>query len=125
MDIHEQFSYHVSKLKELVEDIKKAEEKDKEEADDTIIIDDNYVSDWERFVEFLRQLFNDSYNSDNFKAAIIQLILNDEELDLHEQMEKAFNYLGLYDDRILKSIVYVKGSDEITIKYNEVEYSED
>jgi len=122
MDIHEIFSHQVPKLKKLVEDIEKSEKEELERDKETnnIIIDDNYMSEWDRFAEFLRGLFNESFHDDRLKKAIFWLMFDNDELDLHEQIEEAFNHLTEYDDKILKKVVYIKDSNEITIKYNEI-----
>lgn len=123
MDIHEQFSYQVSKLYKLVEDIKRTK-KQIDEADSNTVLDDNYLSEWDRFSGFLKDLVTEDYG-DRFKKAIFWLLFDNEELDLHEQVEQAFDYFTDYDGKILKSIVYTKEGDEITVKYNEIEYPEE
>jgi hypothetical protein len=120
MDIQELFSYQVPKLKKLVEDITEQQKQDEEDKSDTLIIDENYRSEWDRFSEFLKDLINDSHN-DRFKLAIFWLLFENKELEFHEQIEQAFNYLSEYEDKVLKSMVYIKNTDEITIRFNKIQ----
>ncbi len=114
MDIHECFEY---KLKSFNEMVAKINEKPKE--DEEIDLDKPYISQWDHFESFLRELISDDHS--RFKSAILWLFFADEELELHEKMKNLFNILTDFDDKQLISMVYDSGCDRVKVDFDKSE----
>lgn len=111
MDIHEAFSHQTDNLRKTVEKIDKAMNDPESE-----------VYPWDVFEEFIRDLTHETYNGEQFKRALMRIILNpyDEEIELYQKMKDAFDCLNDYEKTLTK-LVYNDGDHEVSVDYDKIE----
>jgi hypothetical protein len=83
-----------------------------------------YETKCDEFLDILKTVLHGRiYNSGKveFAAALLEIVIGNENLEIHSKIQECFQKLNAHDNKELVSITYNDGNDLVTCKYNAAE----